>query len=157
MPCNYSKYPANWKVEIRPRILERARNHCESCGVRDGASIRRMVNNAAVYRYWNEAGGGGFLDSDRRLASFYDNQAWHPPVKVVLTIAHIDQNIEHNDERNLAAWCQRCHLMYDQRVRGIIIKALTMIEEAQDKRPQDLNVVKSIVGKKKAGRKKKAS
>jgi hypothetical protein len=32
MPIDYSKYPPNWKSEIRPRILERACNCCEVCG-----------------------------------------------------------------------------------------------------------------------------
>lgn len=32
MPCDYSRYPANWKTEIRPRILERAGHRCEWCG-----------------------------------------------------------------------------------------------------------------------------
>ena len=31
MPCDYSKYPQNWKTEIRPRILKRAGNKCEEC------------------------------------------------------------------------------------------------------------------------------
>lgn len=31
MPVDYSKYPPNWKTEIRPRILERANNCCEEC------------------------------------------------------------------------------------------------------------------------------
>lgn len=31
MPCDYSKYPGNWKTEIRPRILERASHCCEWC------------------------------------------------------------------------------------------------------------------------------
>jgi len=33
MPVNYEKYPPNWKTEIRPRILERAKHKCENCGV----------------------------------------------------------------------------------------------------------------------------
>jgi len=32
MPCDYSKYPPNWKTEIRPFILERAGHRCEICG-----------------------------------------------------------------------------------------------------------------------------
>ena len=32
MPVDYSKYPPNWKTEIRPRILKRAGNKCEECG-----------------------------------------------------------------------------------------------------------------------------
>ena len=33
MPIDYGKYPENWKTEIRPRILARAENKCEWCGV----------------------------------------------------------------------------------------------------------------------------
>lgn len=35
MPCDYSKYPSNWHSEIRPRILKRANNCCECCGVKN--------------------------------------------------------------------------------------------------------------------------
>ena len=34
--------------------------------------------------------------------------------RVVLTIAHLDHTPENNDPSNLRAWCQRCHLAYDQ-------------------------------------------
>lgn len=40
---NYSKYPKNWKTEIRPRILERAGYKCEMCGVAD-----RTIRNGSV-------------------------------------------------------------------------------------------------------------
>lgn len=33
MPCDYSKYPANWKTEIRPAILKRDCDKCKFCGV----------------------------------------------------------------------------------------------------------------------------
>jgi len=33
--------------------------------------------------------------------------------KVVLTVAHLDHDKTHVDERKLAALCQRCHLAYD--------------------------------------------
>lgn len=39
MPIDYSKYPPNWKTEIRPAILERANNVCEFCGA-ENYSIR---------------------------------------------------------------------------------------------------------------------
>jgi|GEM_PF-4030978 len=32
MPVDYSRYAPNWKTEIRPSILERAKNACEFCG-----------------------------------------------------------------------------------------------------------------------------
>lgn len=38
MPIDYSKYPPNWKTEIRPAVLARAENRCEHCGV-DNYSI----------------------------------------------------------------------------------------------------------------------
>lgn len=31
-PENRARYPKNWKSEIRPSILERAKNRCEFCG-----------------------------------------------------------------------------------------------------------------------------
>lgn len=73
-----SRYPSNWK-EIRQRILERANNCCEFCGV-ENHTMR-----------WN-----GKKD-----------------VKIVLTIAHLDNVPEHCDESNLRALCQKCHLTYD--------------------------------------------
>ncbi len=33
MPVDWSKYPQNWKSEIRPAILARAGHCCEFCGV----------------------------------------------------------------------------------------------------------------------------
>ncbi len=78
MPIDYSKYPDNWKTEIRPDILKRADNRCEWCGV--------------------------------------DNYDPHPVTgsRVVLTIAHIDQDKTNNGYCNLAALCQRCHLGHDR-------------------------------------------
>lgn len=35
------------------------------------------------------------------------------PYKIVLTVAHIDQNTENNNPDNLAALCQPCHLRHD--------------------------------------------
>lgn len=32
-PENKARYPKNWNTEIRPRILDRAGNRCEMCGV----------------------------------------------------------------------------------------------------------------------------
>lgn len=48
-PENKSRYPKNWK-EIRARILERANNRCEFCGV-ENHTIRynpKTGNNAYI-------------------------------------------------------------------------------------------------------------
>ena len=36
------------------------------------------------------------------------------PVKIVLTVAHLDHDPANNDDSNLLAMCQLCHLRYDK-------------------------------------------
>ena len=76
MPCDYRKYPNNWKT-IREKILKRANNRCELC-------------NAENY-----------------------TPHWKTGSRVILTVAHIDQNTLNNKDYNLLALCQRCHLRID--------------------------------------------
>ena len=83
-------YPRNWK-EIRQQILKRANNRCEFCGVKN-------------YSFVVKAG--------------TENWQFPEPVKVVLTIAHLDHDPTHNDPENLRALCQRCHNRYDARHRA---------------------------------------
>lgn len=101
MPCDYSKYPPNWK-EIRARILARANNCCEECAAPNGELIYRFKANPLK---WRTPNGCDLGESDPETS----------PVKIVLTIAHLDHdeaNWEVTDER-LKALCQRCHLRYD--------------------------------------------
>ena len=80
---NRGLYPANWKSEIRPTILERAGNRCEG---------------SPLYPACNARNGFAHPVTGSR---------------VVLTIAHLDHNPAHCEYSNLRAWCQRCHLAYD--------------------------------------------
>ena len=82
-------YPKNWK-EIRQRILERAQNRCEFCGV-ENHTLRHRVS---------------------------ETDGMEIPVRVVLTIAHLDHDPTHNDPENLRALCQRCHNRYDAKHRA---------------------------------------
>jgi len=113
MPCDYSKYPPNWKTEIRPRILKRAGNCCEKCGVENGAVGWRGGDGSFVLApdYAKvKATGGGFY-----VTGFADPKDHDGRMVIVLTIAHLDHDPEnHNvqDDR-LAALCQYCHLRYD--------------------------------------------
>lgn len=45
-----------------------------------------------------------------------ENYKLHPETgsKVVLTVAHLDHDIENNSLLNLMAMCQKCHLDYDR-------------------------------------------
>ena len=100
MPINYNKYPPSWKTEIRPRILERAENKCECCGL-ENYSIVDSYKLDGVTTWGN-------------MTLFDFN---HPPkkVKVVLTIAHLDHDEGNHDVKDdrLKAMCQLCHLRYD--------------------------------------------
>jgi hypothetical protein len=109
MPCNYKEYPSDWK-QIRARILIRANNRCEKCGLKNHIIIskkdRKEVINFDWHRY-NELLKAEYAPSQilKRMNC----------TKVVLTIAHLD-----NDHRNenvtddrLLALCQSCHLKMD--------------------------------------------
>lgn len=94
-PENRKRYPSNWK-SIRERILDRAGHRCE--------------------------GSPDFPDCRA------ENYKLHPDTgsMVVLTVGHMDHIPENCDgmdsggpvlpifASNLRAWCQRCHLNYDQ-------------------------------------------
>ena len=112
-PENKARYPKEWK-QIRLTILERAGHKCEKCQAPNRTRIARgtgkdantyMLDNAEVYC----ADTGTYLGqchmSEYEVLRMTD---------VVLTIAHLDHIPEHCGQENLRAWCQRCHLRYDQ-------------------------------------------
>lgn len=69
---------------LRKRILLRAENTCEHCGVLNGQMYLR------------------FRDGVQHEA------------RVVLTIAHLNHDPKDNRLTNLKALCQRCHLKHDE-------------------------------------------
>lgn len=131
MPIDYSKYPPNWLTEIRPRILERASNRCEVCGIENGMEatslaiwVKTIVDDKSKYqirRFW-------LCDpSDIARMELYAIPNETKRVKVVLTIAHLDHDEDNHevDDDRLAAMCQWCHLNYDasEKMRRIMAKA----------------------------------
>lgn len=122
MPIDYKKYPPNWRKEIVPRILKRANNTCENngCDHKNGEklwAVRFRGKTTGWYRDFDEANiqeksFEGKLDPITRQTVPIPNPK---PVKVVLTIAHLDHdetNWDVTDDR-LMAMCQLCHLRYD--------------------------------------------
>lgn len=95
MPIDYSKYPADWKTRIRPEILKRAGNRCEKCGVENG-----------VFGYRDRA---GVFHRSEGLQAEEDKRVF----RIVLTVAHLNHDRADNHPENLAALCQRCHLLHD--------------------------------------------
>ena len=111
MPIDYTRYPPNWKTEIRPAVLKRANNCCEFCGVENHSFVFRVKQKQRSI----------WLRTEDEVRAFYKKQphmiGWslENPIKVVLTIAHLDHDeTNHNVSLDrLAALCQRCHLRYD--------------------------------------------
>jgi hypothetical protein len=88
MPMKRENYPVDWEaISLRIR-KERALDRCECTGQCDLHDARCDAINTQP----------------------------HPVTgsKVVLTVAHLDQDTWHNEDDNLCAMCQRCHLVYDR-------------------------------------------
>lgn len=117
MPIDYKQYPANWKTEIRPYVLARARHRCEQCGVKNKTKGLRDKNGRfyscqyIMAKLENE----GIDLFDGVLANCYHRNG-NPtlPITIVLTVAHMDHNHLNNEYTNLRALCQRCHLRHDR-------------------------------------------
>lgn len=109
MPCNYKLYPKNWKTEIRPAILERAKHCCENCGVKNYEWIIR-----GQYGYQKLDGGIYNLKSEFIGYDYVGSISNKKPIKIILTISHLDHDIKNNNYSNLKAFCQKCHLDYDK-------------------------------------------
>lgn len=121
MPINYSKYPANWLSEIRPRILKRAANKCEFCSIPNYAVGCRNEDGNFIPTSGNvhhdKAGNGELpLAEARKVVAHCKDVDYNNLIIIILTIAHLDHDVENHqvqDER-LAALCQKCHLDYDR-------------------------------------------
>lgn len=117
MPIDYSKYPKNWKSEIRPAILEREGNCCIVCKV-PNHSIGYRDKEGKFYSWElieNKLENEGYDYFDHELKHCFDKNG-NPtkPIKIVLTVMHLDHDITNNDYKNLAAACQYHHLIYDK-------------------------------------------
>ncbi len=121
MPIDYKKYPPNWATEIVPRIKERAGERCEICGLANGQTIHSVK---IFCRYQYKKNGAYYSRYDSKQIWFRDLRDARKvkkiaqeikPVKVVLTVAHLDHDETNHDVKDdrLMAMCQKCHLDYD--------------------------------------------
>lgn len=102
MPIDYKQYPPDWKTRIRPDILERDFHCCKFCGVKNNSIIHRYGTGRDDWYYWPKGMQTEAMDADGMKAT-----------KIILTIAHLDQDKTNNEYENLAALCQKCHLGID--------------------------------------------
>ena len=116
MPIDYKKYPVNWKTEIRPSILKRAENRCEFCKIPNYAVGHRSEDGSFCPVRGSRLAMGASCYKEAKDYLEWLNEFPDFPIKyfiIVLTIAHLDQNIKNNKPENLRALCQRCHLKHD--------------------------------------------
>jgi hypothetical protein len=110
MPIDYKNYPPNWK-ELSHRIrFERAKGKCEVCFAPHGVMIYR--NPDKLENYVTMDSDGELYLPDGKILDGYGFE-YTKAVRVVLTVAHLDHDVTNNDEDNLKALCQLCHLRYD--------------------------------------------
>lgn len=112
MPFDKRKYPANWR-EISAKIRERAHDRCECTGECGADHVRGCLarHGHTILRDEREPW-KWTLHAACTLCVGGDES--HKPVRVVLTVAHLDHDTANNDEQNLKAMCQRCHLVLDR-------------------------------------------
>lgn len=125
MPIDYSKYPPNWKTEIVPAIRKRSGGKCECCGLENKqlvfSSQYQLKDENGRYK-WKSIWFRNEEDAKREASI-----KGYKPVKVVLTVAHLDHDEENwsVELERLKDMCQVCHLRYDakEKFRRITEKA----------------------------------
>ncbi len=106
-------YPIDWpqlSVVIR---FGRAKGRCEACKRPHGQIVYHLGDG----RWW-DAEAGAWRDGQGRiirLAFGVDDVLMRARrTKVVLAAAHRDHDTSNNANANLAAFCQRCHMIHDR-------------------------------------------
>ena len=117
-----------WRA-IRARILPRAGNCCERCGVPNRRVVLRAMGwwtpatlEATVHTQGGAINGNSIIELPWRCAGIVEPhvacfparecQRW---VGIVLTIAHLDNDPANNDDANLQALCRGATLKQDVR------------------------------------------
>lgn len=118
-------YPIDWPQISWFIRFKRAEGHCERCRRPHGERVRCIDDGR-----WLDEEAGYWRDERGRRARPPKNVAaaaqglliepLSPPVEemrttlVILAAAHLDHDPTNSAARNLAAFCQRCHLAHDR-------------------------------------------
>lgn len=109
-PENRWLYPIDWQQLSDTIRFDRAGARCERCA----RPHLRFVSHLGDGRWWDADTGYWRSDHGRRVAvrGRFD-MASVRTTYVVLACAHLDHDPGHNLPGNLAALCQRCHMLHD--------------------------------------------
>lgn len=123
-PENRWLYPIDWPELSAMIRFERAKGRCERCGRPHGREVIHLGDGTwwdAGRKVWRDGRGRRVrgLPPPERIEA---RQPWLagleprprlPVTRVVLASAHLDHDPGNNKPRNLAALCQRCHMLHD--------------------------------------------
>lgn len=104
-------YPIDWPQISATVRFTRAKGRCEGCGRPHGRFIRCLPDGR-----WYDAEASTWRDARGGSAPWPDivEMTRMRVTRVVLAACHRDHDPGNNRPRNLAAWCQRCHLLHDR-------------------------------------------
>jgi hypothetical protein len=103
-------YPIDWPELSRLVRFTRAKGRCDHCARPHGQIVFHLGDGRwwdAAPRCWRDGRG-------RRAGKpASDILGMVRQTRVILACAHLDHDPTNNPQRNLAALCQRCHMLHD--------------------------------------------
>lgn len=103
-------YPIDWPQLSRLIRFGRAKGRCEHCGRPHGRSVIHLRDG----RWWDRDRHCWRDGRGRHIRKPGDNIiAVARTTRVVLACAHLDHDPTNSQPHNLAALCQRCHMIND--------------------------------------------
>ena len=117
-------YPANWKTEIVPMIRARSEDCCDVCGVLNGAMIQRGTRDSNPH-WWKYENSSLLIYNIKGKPALAEGCeiTWQNPIRIVLTVAHLNHDETDNRPENLAHLCQLHHNRHDAKRRAANAKA----------------------------------
>lgn len=109
-------YPIDWRELSASIRFRRAKGCCERSGRPHGHSVTTLADG----RWYDEAqaqwrdGRGRRVRTNLPQPCDLPTDFGHRRTKVSLSCAHLNHDLSDNSAENLAALCQRCHLMHDR-------------------------------------------
>ena len=107
-------YPIDWRELSASIRFRRAKGRCEGCGRPHG----RLVIVLSDGQWWDAERSTWRCGNGRVLRRRIPAPEGHGPpgrsTRVVLSAAHLDHDPQNNAVANLAALCQRCHILHDK-------------------------------------------
>ena len=109
-------YPIDWAELSRSIRFRRAKGRCERCSRPHGVTVCHLGDGR-----WYDTEIAAWRDGEGRtlrtnLPAPESLPADFAPAftKVYLACAHLDHDLANNEASNLAALCQRCHMIHDR-------------------------------------------